>query len=62
EIAIARWMPVQEFLNNPHVHPFNKFVIQAVLGREGWSRHVSQTGHQAGPIEIFAPAHLSPPL
>ncbi|RME81825.1 MAG: NUDIX domain-containing protein, partial [Caldilineae bacterium] len=33
EIAIARWMPVQEFLNNPHVHPFNKFVIQAVLGR-----------------------------
>lgn len=35
EIEECLWMPVQEYLNNPHVGLLNKRIVQAALRREG---------------------------
>lgn len=35
EISEARWMPVDEYLNDPDTHPFNRKIVQTTLAKPG---------------------------
>lgn len=35
EISEAKWMPVDEYLNDPDTHPFNRKIVETALGNEG---------------------------
>jgi 8-oxo-dGTP pyrophosphatase MutT (NUDIX family) len=35
EVSEARWMPVNEYLNHPDTHPFNRRIVVTTLGTTG---------------------------
>ncbi len=38
EISAGVWMPVEEYLNHPDTHPFNRKIVRTVLTGKGLSR------------------------
>ena len=55
EIAEARWMPVEEYLANEHVHVFNKFIVRSALDNKG-AGSTTIEGYSVDPsrCEVFA--------
>ncbi len=55
EIAEARWMPVDEFLANPHVAAFNKHIVQLAWQHKGLSPTLIQGyGSNSKNAEFFS--------
>jgi 8-oxo-dGTP pyrophosphatase MutT (NUDIX family) len=54
EIADARWMPVDEYLNGEHIHSFNKHIVRTAIEQRG-AVSVTIDGYHADPakMEIF---------
>ena len=55
EIAEARWMPVDEYLANEHIHVFNKHIVRMALERPG-NAPTAIEGYTADPAmnEVFS--------
>lgn len=54
EIADARWMPVQEYLDAAHISTFNKHIVRMAMERPG-AAHTSIEGYNVDPLktEVF---------
>ncbi|MBI9104980.1 MAG: NUDIX domain-containing protein [Spirochaetales bacterium] len=38
EIALAKWMPVDDYLKDPDTHPFNRKIVSSTLNENGLTR------------------------
>jgi 8-oxo-dGTP pyrophosphatase MutT (NUDIX family) len=61
EIAECRWMPVDEYLQQAHVSPFNQRVVQAALTSTGLITESIEGYGDQNRYEIFKPAPPTTP-
>lgn len=55
EIDECLWMPVDEYLNHPEVHVFNRRIVEAALASEGLSRGSIDGYGKESTHELFFP-------
>ncbi len=54
EIAEARWMPVNEYLDSTHVHAFNKHIVRMAVERPGAAHtHIEGYTVDSARTEVF---------
>ena len=55
ELVECLWLPTEDFLGDPDVHPFNKRIVRAALGSKGISREILENYGTPETHELLMP-------